>query len=398
MKTYIKISSLFILLISGCVVAQNFCPVATTPGNIAAYWGDTSSNRYANTPQSSILSPYYSSTNISNVTWGSATNGTALNGTTLNGGTSVSYYNISGATTTPNGSKYASFSFTMAANAPLMKLQNYYVAPLAATNQNNLNFSARLVVVDPDTGSDVQLAADKAITTTDPNILTNVNYLMRPSKTYQIKLYVWNPNGQTNVYLDNPNFYVSPVPNVNPPSSLCLSNVSGTVTSALAPYVVSATPSGMELRWLNSSAVVSGSNPVAADTYTPYYYNTASSCYYPAGSSITVTANPTSVSVAPATQTVVNNGTATNLTATATNATSYQWYSNTTSSNTGGTLIPGAHSSTYTPPTNVLGTFYYYVVATNGGTCSTTSNNVAQVTVIPCPAGTTAPVIKAKTT
>jgi hypothetical protein len=33
----------------------------------------------------------------------------------------------------------------------------------------------------------------------------------------------------------------------------------------------------MELRWLNSSAVVSGSNPVAADTYTPYYYNTASS-------------------------------------------------------------------------------------------------------------------------
>jgi hypothetical protein len=95
----------------------------------------------------------------------------------LNGGTSVSYYNISRATTSPNGSKYASFSFTIA-NAPLMKLQNYYMAPLAATNQNNLNFSARLVVVDPDTGSDVQLAADKAITTTDPNILTNVNYLM----------------------------------------------------------------------------------------------------------------------------------------------------------------------------------------------------------------------------
>lgn len=392
MKKNIKIFSLFILLISGYIEAQNFCPAVTTQGNIAAYWGDTASNRFANTPQSSVLAPYYSSTNISNVTYGSGTNGTALNGTTLNGGTAVSFYNISGVVSTPNGSKYSSFSFTTTANAPLMKVQNYYVAPLAAASQNNLNFSARLIVVDPDTGSDVQVAADKAITTSDPNILPNITYLMMPGKTYQFKLYVWNPNGQTNVYMDNPNFYVSPIPNVNPPSSLCLSNVSGTVSSALASYVVSATPSGMQLRWLNSSAVVSGSNPIAADTYTPYYYDTTSLCYYPAGSSITVTANPSGVSVAPATQTVVNNGTATNLTATATGATSYQWYSNTTNSNAGGTIISGANSSIYTPPTSVLGTFYYYVVAINGGSCGTTSN-VARVTVIPCAAGTTAPVL-----
>lgn len=391
MKTNIKILSLLILLISGCVLAQTFCPAVTTPGNIAAYWGDNASNRYANTPQSSVLAPYYTSTNISNVTYGAATNGSALNGTTLNGGTAVSFYNISGVVTTPNGSKYASFSFTTAANAPLMKVQNYYVAPLAATAQNNLNFSARLIVVDPDSGSDVQLAADKVINPSDPNILTNVTYLMRPGKTYQIKLYVWNPNGQTNVYMDNPNFYVSPIPNVNPPSSLCLSNVSGTVTSALASYVVSATPSGMELRWLNSSGVVSGSSPIAADTYTPYYYNTASSCYYPAGSSITVTRNPTAVSATPATQTMVQNTSPTNLAVAATGATSYQWYSNTTNSNTGGTMISGATSSNYTPPNNVVGTFYYYAVALNG-TCGTTSN-VARVTVNPCAAGTTAPVL-----
>ncbi len=69
---------------------------------------------------------------------------------------------------------------------------------------------------------------------------------------------------------------------------------------------------------------------------------------------------------------------------------SYQWYSNTSNSNHNGTPISGATSASYTPQTNVLGTFYYYVIATNkiidngdGGqkTASTTSN-VAKIDVI----------------
>ncbi|MBR2165215.1 MAG: hypothetical protein IJ915_01525, partial [Paludibacteraceae bacterium] len=38
---------------------------------------------------------------------------------------------------------------------------------------------------------------------------------------------------------------------------------------------------------------------------------------------------------------------------------SYQWYSNTTATNTGGTLISGATSADYTPSTAVAGTLYY---------------------------------------
>ena len=42
----------------------------------------------------------------------------------------------------------------------------------------------------------------------------------------------------------------------------------------------------------------------------------------------------------------------------------YQWFSNTTNSNTGGSPIPGATNNTYTPPGpfDTVGIFYYYVV------------------------------------
>ena len=44
---------------------------------------------------------------------------------------------------------------------------------------------------------------------------------------------------------------------------------------------------------------------------------------------------------------------------------SYQWFSNTTNSNTGGTLIPGAQGTIFAAPTGTTGTFHYYVVVTN---------------------------------
>jgi hypothetical protein len=54
---------------------------------------------------------------------------------------------------------------------------------------------------------------------------------------------------------------------------------------------------------------------------------------------------------------------------------SYQWYSNTTSSNTGGTLISGATSETYTP-TPASNTYYYCIVT---GTCGTVTSNASGV-------------------
>ncbi|GGD08480.1 PKD domain-containing protein [Hyunsoonleella pacifica] len=70
---------------------------------------------------------------------------------------------------------------------------------------------------------------------------------------------------------------------------------------------------------------------------------------------------------------------------------SYQWYSNTTNTNTGGTAIPGETSAIFTPPTNTVGTLYYYVVVTeNEPGCSVTSQT-SEVIINAAPAFTSQP-------
>ncbi|WP_460190509.1 PKD domain-containing protein, partial [Urechidicola sp. KH5] len=62
----------------------------------------------------------------------------------------------------------------------------------------------------------------------------------------------------------------------------------------------------------------------------------------------------------------------------------YQWYSNTVDSTTGGTLIPGATNATYNPPTTSIGTLYYYcVISFTSGGCSQIFSETAQVDVTP---------------
>ena len=70
-----------------------------------------------------------------------------------------------------------------------------------------------------------------------------------------------------------------------------------------------------------------------------------------------------------------------NVNATGTGTLSYQWYSNTANSNTGGTSISGATSSTYTPVTTAAGTLYYYVVVSSTSGLPQTSNVSGAITV-----------------
>ena len=106
---------------------------------------------------------------------------------------------------------------------------------------------------------------------------------------------------------------------------------------------------------------------------------------YSVPATVTVVPDP-SISVQPTATTSECIGGTAQLSVTASNGTPslyYTWCSNTTNSNVGGSVIPGAVSSTYTPPTTDAGTRYYYVVVgASGSGCGALTSEVAAVTTV----------------
>jgi len=101
-----------------------------------------------------------------------------------------------------------------------------------------------------------------------------------------------------------------------------------------------------------------------------------------------VDAETPNISVSPQSATYIQNASASALSVTATvtkGTLSYQWYRNTTNSNSGGTSV--GTGTTYAPPTTSIGTLYYYVVVTNtdnsasGAKTATATSSTATITV-----------------
>ncbi|NUY79666.1 gliding motility-associated C-terminal domain-containing protein [Flavobacterium sp. MAH-1] len=109
---------------------------------------------------------------------------------------------------------------------------------------------------------------------------------------------------------------------------------------------------------------------------------------------IQVTPAPT-ITAQPQSQTLCQNASANALTLSLNSGSSsptYQWYSNSTNSTSGGTAIPTATTSSYTPPTTAIGTVYYYVIASLGSAgCANLTSQVAAITVEPLPQVTVQP-------
>jgi len=62
---------------------------------------------------------------------------------------------------------------------------------------------------------------------------------------------------------------------------------------------------------------------------------------------------------------------------------SYQWYSNTSNSSTGGTPVSGATNASYTIPTTLdEGIYYYFCEVSATGSATSVRSNVAKVTVV----------------
>jgi hypothetical protein len=96
---------------------------------------------------------------------------------------------------------------------------------------------------------------------------------------------------------------------------------------------------------------------------------------------ITITTQPADISITVGMGAITENLTvAASVTEDAT--LSYQWYSNTSAANTGGTAIVGATNATFTFPADIkYGTYYYFCEVSATGGAAAVRSDVATVTV-----------------
>jgi uncharacterized protein YjdB len=185
-------------------------------------------------------------------------------------------------------------------------------------------------------------------------------------------------------------------------------------TTATALSVTATAGSGtISYQWYsNTNASNSGGTPITGATgtsYTPsssaagvlYYYvvvSNSNGCTVTSAVSGSITINELpfiTISPSAAPQVVCNNATPVSFTIAAFAGsgaiTNYQWYNNATNSNTGGTAIGGANTTTLIPSVSTVGTLYYYAVVTNSNGCISVSNTSGSVTVNPAPVITIQP-------
>lgn len=222
---------------------------------------------------------------------------------------------------------------------------------------------------------------------------------------YTVSLVVTNECGPSNTVTQTFTVNTAPV--------ITNSSLSQTICSGSATTLVSLTanPAATTFTWSASATagvtgfLTSGTNTIPVQTISTTNSSPGTVTYVitptvgacsgtPVNYVITVNPAP-AISTQPSSSTVCQGGTPTPLTV-ALNSSSvtpiYQWYSNTTNSTTGGTLISGATAATFNPPSSVTGTFYYYCLITlSSGGCSGLTSNVATVTITPAPTVTTQP-------
>ena len=202
-----------------------------------------------------------------------------------------------------------------------------------------------------------------------------------------------------------PTFSTQPVS-----STVC---VGGTPTQLAVAYA-NGTGTATYQWYSNSVSSTTGATAISGQTAATYSppATTAGTTYYfcvitfaSSGGCPSITSNIVSVIVNPdptissqptLSQQICEGGTATALTINYTGGTgtaTYQWYSNTSATNTGGTAIANSNSNSYTPPIfGVAGNYYYYATVTlNGSGCDATSSNTGLVTVVLDPVITSQP-------
>ncbi|MEI7508080.1 MAG: PKD domain-containing protein [Flavobacterium sp.] len=223
---------------------------------------------------------------------------------------------------------------------------------------------------------------------------------------YTVSLIVTNECGASNTATQNFTVNTAPIiTNANLGQTIC----SGSQTTLVT---LTANPNGTTFSWTaTATAGISGfiasgtSNTIPVQTITTTNSSPGTVTYTITptiggctGTSVTyvINVNPApSISTQPQSSTVCLGGTPTALTVSLNSSSTtptYQWYSNTNNSNSGGILISGATNPTYNPPATNVGTIYYYcLISLSSGGCSGLTSSIATVTINPLPTITTQP-------
>ena len=214
-------------------------------------------------------------------------------------------------------------------------------------------------------------------------------------------------SGCNMVQSNNAQIIALPDPTVTAPNSATYCNGYSPV-QALSVTASGGLTAAYAYQWysnlLNSNTSGSLIPGAISSTYTPsvstngsvYYYcevnqgalNTG--CAVSSATALITTTPAPAISAHPALiQTACVGGTLNNLTVSYTGANtspSYQWFSNASNANTGGTPIPGANAASYLPQNSIAGTSYYYcVISFPSISCTTISSNTGEVTIHPDP-------------
>lgn len=153
------------------------------------------------------------------------------------------------------------------------------------------------------------------------------------------------------------------------------SGVTQSTTGATGINAAAATnlPLGVTVAWAANQITFSGT-PSTPGTYSYSIPMTGGCGTVNATGTITVNATPAINSlVSPGGTTCINGVPFSQMSVGTGFGYTYQWFSNSANSNSGGTAIPGATTNTYTPLNTTAGTLYYYVVVGSPSCTSVTS-------------------------
>lgn len=357
---------------------------------------------------------------ISGYQWYKNASASNSGGTLIAGATSTSYTPLTSVAgtlyyycvvTNSNGcTKASNVSGAITINAP----PSFTVQPSTSTQSLCLNSTATALSVTASAGSGsisgYQWYKNAAASNSGGTLIagaTSSSYTALTSVAGILYYYciVTNSNGCTVTSNISGSITVNALPSITGQPSTSTQNLClNAAATALSITASAGSGSISGYQWYsNSTASNSGGTLIAgaiSSSYTPltaaagalYYYcivtnsNGCSTTSNISGAVIvtgfpTITAQPSTV-----TQSLCLNAAATTLSVTASGISlTYQWYSNTAASNTGGTLIPAATAATYTPSTTVAGTLYYYCIVSGTCSLSVNSNISGAVTTIAIP-------------